>query len=81
MGTVKVDSKPQRGSGVQASAKKSKLPTATRPGSSVTKNRVRSGSIEPISRVSAGKKLEYLCYTKVQSVTSVDRRVPNFFIT
>ena len=74
MGTVKVDSKPQRGSGVQASAKKSKLPTATRPGSisSATKSsRGRSGSIEPISRVSAGKKLKYFLPRPLHEMTEI----------
>ena len=67
MGTLKVDSKPQRSSnsGVQASAKKSRLPTAAGAKlggvSSASKNRGRSGStggrpgsIESVSRVSAG---------------------------
>jgi len=66
MGTLKVDSKPQRSSnsGVQASAKKSRLPTAAGAKlggvSSASKNRGRSGStggrpgsIESVSRVSA----------------------------
>jgi len=66
MGTLKVDSKPQRSSsgthrssnGLQASAKKSRLPTATKSnGSSASKIRGRSGSMErrnePVSRVSA----------------------------
>ena len=55
MGTVKLDSKPQRiSSGVSqpSSSKRSKLPLL-KGGSSAQKNRGRSGSIEPPSRVSA----------------------------
>ena len=67
MGTKVVDSKPQRpSSGIgaqnQTSARKSKLPT--KGGSSMRtpsagKNRGRSGSIEPVSRVSAGTKTHF----------------------
>merc|ERR1712212_322271 len=62
MGTLKVDSKPQRssnsGSGVQASARKSKLPTATSKtggASSASKNRGRSGSTAGRSGSTGGR--------------------------